>query len=420
MGDFFKSAKFKILVALLAVVIVFMFVTAYLGGIASPVSQALGIVTAPFQKLSSSISGAAVGFFERYLSAERMYNENQLLKEELRTLREKLVEFDSYKQDNEHYREYLELKNNNPTFAFEPAQVIGRDPNDRFFAFTVDRGTANGVSAHDPVITPDGLVGWVSEVGLNYAKVTTLLDVSIDIGAVSSRTRDIGVVSGEVTLSREERCKMSFLPRESQIAPNDIVVTSGLGGVFPKGLIVGIVEQVETEKNGMSLYAIIDPAAEIQRVKEVFILTSFGGQGSDTAVEPPASPTPSGPGTSSSGDAAAGEESGESASSGISSGANASSGTSSGTSASSGTYSGADSSSGSSSSAAPPAPAPTSEPPPFVPTHTPTPRPSAQPKPTPEPEATPTPKPSATPKPKSSSSGVVGKKVTPTPARELE
>lgn len=289
MGEFFRSAKFKILAALLALIVLCMFVTAYLGGRSSPFSQALGVAVAPLQKLSASISGAASGFFERYLGAQRLYEENQALKEEIRALRSQQVDYEEFKRENEHYRQVLGLKEQNPDFTFEPAEVIGREPTDRFGGFTVDKGTLDGIAAHDPVITPDGLVGWVSEVGLTYAKVTTLLDVSIDVGAVDTRTRDSGVVTGDIALAQEGRCKLGYLPRESAVTAGDIVSTSGLASVFgvafPKGLIVGTVTEVRAENNGIVLYAVVEPAAEIRNVRDVFILTSFPGQSSEGAPE---------------------------------------------------------------------------------------------------------------------------------------
>lgn len=289
MGDFFRSAKFKILAILLALIVLCMFITAYLGGRSSPISQALGVVTAPLQKLSASISGAASSFFERTLGAQKLYEENLALKEEIRVLRSQQVDYEQYKRENEHYRQVLGLKEQNPEFEFEPAEVIGREPSDRFGAFTVDKGTLSGITAHDPVITPDGLVGWVSEVGLTYAKVTTILDVSIDVGAADTRTRDSGVVTGDISLAEEGHCKLGYLPRESAVTAGDIVATSGLGSVFgvafPKGLIIGTVTEVRAENNGIVLYAVVEPAAQIRSVQDVFILTSFPGQ-SSAAMEP--------------------------------------------------------------------------------------------------------------------------------------
>lgn len=91
--------------------------------------------------------------------------ENERLKEENRRLTQRQLEFDKYKLENEQLKEYLDIKEKNPDFDFETAFVIGRDPNDRFYAFTIDKGSLDGISLHDPVITEDGLVGMVVEVG---------------------------------------------------------------------------------------------------------------------------------------------------------------------------------------------------------------------------------------------------------------
>lgn len=288
MRDFFHSVQFKILVTLLVFVVVFMFVTAYLGGRDAPLNQAFGLVTVPLQRLSSSISGAASGFFEKYVQAQKLYEENEALREENIRLREQMVDYEAYKRENEHYRAVLGLKEQNPDFELEPAEVIGRDPNDPFSGFTIDRGTMHGVSPYNPVLTPAGLVGWVTDVGLNYAKVETILDVSIDVGAVDTRTRESGVVTGEIALAREGLCKLGYLPRDTAVAEGDIIQTSGLesvfGAVFPKGLIIGTVTDVKAENNGIVLYACVQPAADVTSVKDVFVLTAFPGQGEPSAA----------------------------------------------------------------------------------------------------------------------------------------
>lgn len=282
MRDFFGSTKFKILLVLLVVTILSMFVTAYLGGRASPISQLLGAVTTPLQKLSTSISSTASGFFERFLRAEQLYKENLVLQDEIVRLREQLVTFEQYKRDNENYSQILGIKEQTPDMGLELAEVIGREPDDRFYGFTIDKGTLSDISPYDPVITPAGLVGWISEVGLNYAKVTTILDVSIDVGAVDSRTRDSGVVTGDIGLAQEGRCKLAYLTRDSAVTPGDIIQTSGLnsvyGVVFPKGLIIGTVTEVRAESNGIVLYAVLEPTANVRAVKDVFVVTSFPGQ----------------------------------------------------------------------------------------------------------------------------------------------
>lgn len=283
MGDFFRSTRFKILLAVLLILFAFMLRAAWTGGLAPLTSQVLGMIASPFQKVSASISQKSTEFFDTFLKADEIAKENEALKEKMRELNQKLVDFDKYKQENAQLREFLEIKEENPDFDFEPATVIGRDPSDRFYSFTIDKGSLSDISPRDTVITSDGLVGVVTEVGLTYAKVLTILDVSIEVAAYDTRTKDIGIVTGRIDLASEGKCQMTLLPRESGASKGDLVVTSGFGGLYPKGLIIGEIEEVKTESHGISLFAVIEPTADIKNVKDVLVIKSFKGQADQSA-----------------------------------------------------------------------------------------------------------------------------------------
>ena len=280
MGDFFKSIRFKILVAVLAFLLAFMLRAAYTGGLAPMTSQILGILTNPLQKASASVSASFSGLFDRMFRSGEILEENERLKEENRRLTQRQLEFDKYKLENEQLKEYLDIKEKNPDFDFETAFVIGRDPNDRFYAFTIDKGSLDGISLHDPVITEDGLVGMVVEVGPTYAKVATILDVMLEISSYDSRTKDIGITTGRIDLAEEGLCQLTLLQRESGASAGDIVITSNVGGLYPKDLVIVTIREVRTESHGISLYAVIEPAVDVRTVKDVLVITSFEGQAS--------------------------------------------------------------------------------------------------------------------------------------------
>lgn len=277
MGDFLKSTRFKILLALLIVLVAFMLRAAWNGGLSPSLEQAVGMVVAPFQKASSSIANFVTGYFQRYVRADEVAAENEELREQLNSLRGQLVEFETYKQENETLKQFLGIKEKNPDFQLEPAAVVSRDQSSRFHSFTIDKGYLSGVSVLNPVISPDGLVGRVQEVGANYSKVITILDVSSDVGAYDVRTRDIGTVTGDVALSADGSCRLSYLPRESGATVGDLVVTTG-GGLFPKDLTIGEITRVSAEAGGISLYAVIKPAADIANLTDVMVIKSFEGQ----------------------------------------------------------------------------------------------------------------------------------------------
>ena len=211
--------------------------------------------------------------------------ENEELRRQLREANDKLVEYENIKRENEQFREFLQLKENNPDYDFETATVIGRDSTSRFGSFTIDKGSVDGIEVADPVITSDGLVGIVWEVGLTYSHVRTVIDISVDVGVYSISTRDSGIVSGDITLSSEGLCKLHYLPKNSGISAGELIVTSGIGGVFPKNLVVGTVRSIELDSNGLSLSAAIEPAADIAGVTDVLVIKSFDGQSGGVSAE---------------------------------------------------------------------------------------------------------------------------------------
>lgn len=278
MKDFFNSLRFKILIAVFTVMLGFMIMAVYTGGSAPLISQVFSIVTVPVQRFSARISYNVSGFFDKFMRAGELYDENSRLQEEVNDLRRRLVDYEEMKHENEQFREFLGVRENRQEMEFEIASVIARDPNERFYSFTIDKGSLGGIEALDPVMTADGLVGYVYEVGMNHAKVLTLLDVQVDVGAYCSSTRDIGIVTGTFGLAPQGMCLMQYLPRDSAVAPGDLVLTSG-GSLFPRDIVIGKVTGVEPSSHGTSLVATIEAAADIRGVKNVFVITHFEGQG---------------------------------------------------------------------------------------------------------------------------------------------
>lgn len=278
MGDFFKSARFKILMGLFIVFVAFMLRAAWTGGLSPGLEQAVGMAAVPFQKSAAAIAGFVSSYFQRYVRADEIAAENEALHEQLNELRGQLVDFETFKRENETLKQFLGIKEEHPDFQLEPAAVVSRDQDNRLsHSFTIDKGYLNGVSPLDPVVSPDGLVGRIHEVGANYSKVVTILDVSSDVGAYDVRTRDIGTVTGDFELAARGNCKLSYLPRESGAAVGDLIVTTG-GGLFPKDLTIGTVTRVSPEAGGISLYAVVEPAAQIADLTDVMVIKSFEGQ----------------------------------------------------------------------------------------------------------------------------------------------
>ena len=145
-------------------------------------------------------------------------------------------------------------------------------------------GSNADVSVNDPVVTTNGdLVGVVYEVGLTYSKVRTVLDPATKVSAQISRTADTGyTVGGTVAMARERQLHLTTLERSSGVAIGDYVVTSGIGGIYPSGLLIGNVREISNASDGMTLNASITLFADIHNLKQVMVITSFDGQNSST------------------------------------------------------------------------------------------------------------------------------------------
>ncbi|MEF9984031.1 MAG: rod shape-determining protein MreC [Oscillospiraceae bacterium] len=282
MDDFFKSKKFKFLLALFVILITFVLRAAWTGGLSPMTSQILGSISAPFQKVSAKISYKLSDFFSVFVKTKEISKENDELKAKVEELNKKVVDYDKFKRENEHLKKFLQIKEQNPEFVFETATVIGRDANSRFHSFTIDKGTLNGIGIRDTVITSKGIVGVVNEVGLTYSKVVTILDVSLEIGSYISSTRDVGIVNGKVTAAEDGNTILTLLPRETKAQKGDIVLTSGYGGLYPKDIVVGEIVEIKNETHGLSKYAVIKPSSDIKNVKDVLVIKSFLGEENDT------------------------------------------------------------------------------------------------------------------------------------------
>jgi len=285
MRFFFRSRQFKIILAIFCTLLTVGVVLFAVGGTVSPQSNVLGSVLAPFQEAAASANAVWDDFTTALTQGQELMKENIALRAEIDELKSQLAQYQEQAHNTEVYAEYLGIKEQNPDMEMLPAAVLARDIDDPFGSFTVNQGTINGVSLYDPVITPSGLVGYVSEVSMAYCKVTTIMNPQIKIAALDRRTADIGIVSGSAELVDEGQCRMYNLSASNAVSLGDFVVTSG-GGVFPKGLMIGTVVDVRSEKADVSVYAVVEPAADIDNLREVMIITNFFGQGSGgTPVE---------------------------------------------------------------------------------------------------------------------------------------
>lgn len=279
MKHFFKTIGFKILGGVALVLIGVMIYAASTGGISTFFASAAGVVVTPLQTAVTSVSNAVSDFFGGVGKGGALRQQIAALEEENRNLREQIVDYDEMKMENEWYSQILSLHEDHPDYTFADGKVITMDPSDPFCNFSINAGSAVGVSVGDPVVTADGLVGIVQEVGLTFSKVRTVLDPALKASASISRTDESGYTGGSLSLASDGFLRINYLERTSSVVSGDFVVTSGLGGVFPSGLLIGRVTAVAPDTDGMTLYGLVEPFVDIPNLKRVMVITSFDGQG---------------------------------------------------------------------------------------------------------------------------------------------
>ncbi len=281
MKKFLKTFLARAVGVLALVLIGVMIYSATNGGFATIPETVIGTVVTPFQAMVSGVSDGVSGFLGQLTGSRELREQIDALREENAELRKKIADYDQIKQENDWYSEILGLHEQNSDYTFASGRVIGRDPSDVYGNFTISAGINVGVSVNDPVIATDGsLVGVIDEVSLTYAKVRTVLDSSSKVSAQISRTGDTGYTAGGTLQQvRQHTIRLTTLERSSGTAIGDYIVTSGIGGVYPGGLLIGTVQKVSPASDGMTLDADVELFADIFNLKQVMVITSFDGQG---------------------------------------------------------------------------------------------------------------------------------------------
>jgi len=275
---FFRSKKFKIMLTITCIVVAMALVTALIGSAFSPQNGVLGAATSSISEFFNGLSKNIGVFFEKFQSNDELMQENLELKQQINELTSDLMDYEKAKQENEMYEKYYGIKEQNTDYIMEPAMLISRNLDDPYGSFNINKGSLQGIALHDPVITDAGLVGYISEVNPSYSKVTTILDTAISCGGLDRRTRDAGIVSGELSLAEKGKTRINNLLRSSSVAAGDYIITSG-GGVFPEGIIIGKIDSVHNESYNTALYGIITPIVDFGELRDVMVITYFTGQG---------------------------------------------------------------------------------------------------------------------------------------------
>lgn len=275
---FLKSTAFKIFAVVAAALLAGSVFAVLSRSGSSPLTSATSFVFGPVSRLSSFVAAEFSKIPVSFRSSSTLAKEVEALRKQVDTLTEQLVELEQLRNKNALYQEFLGIKEEHSDYVFAEAAIIGRDAADNLGTFTLNKGSLSDIKINDPVIYGKYLVGVVASVTPTQCTVNTILNPKVNVSAYEVRTRDLGFVTSTVALAKDGHCHMPGLSSSTAVTAGGIVCTSGVGGIFPRDLIIGNIVDVVDGSVDISASAIIKPGIEFGEITDVFIITSFDGQ----------------------------------------------------------------------------------------------------------------------------------------------
>lgn len=238
--------------------------------------NAVGVIASPFRAAGSAVTDWFSDMAGHFESVADLQDENDALRARVSELERQLRQAQKDSEENQRLRDLLELQSQRRDLKTVSARVAERSVSNWTSTLTLNRGTNAGIVIGDCAIDEFGaLVGVVTDAGLNWCTVTTVLDNASAIGATVFRTEQVAVARGELGLMTQGRLSLTYLEKPEELISGDLVVTSGLGGYYPAGLTIGAVEELRTDTDGLTQYAVLTPSADIASVTQLFLITDF-------------------------------------------------------------------------------------------------------------------------------------------------
>ncbi|MDA9792963.1 rod shape-determining protein MreC [Bacteriovoracaceae bacterium] len=224
------------------------------------------------QSKTTSVKQSVSSFFDHYIFIVNTSKENKKLRISVDKLEDQIFQLSEVQKENGRLKQLLKF---GKELKIEKvlAQVVSMDSNNKH-VFRINKGSVDGIRERAPVITLNGLVGYIYRVTKNYADVLTILDQNNRVDSIVSRTRSHGIVEGLST----DKCRMKYVVRTEDVKDGDQIITAGLGDMYPKGIKVGTISKVEKESYGITQYIEVTPTVDFHRLEEVAVLTKITEQ----------------------------------------------------------------------------------------------------------------------------------------------
>ncbi|MBE6593743.1 MAG: rod shape-determining protein MreC [Ruminococcaceae bacterium] len=280
--NFFRSRFFVVCVAIAILLALVPTLIAAFGG-TDLLRSVMGTVAKPFTMCGSGIANAFNGFIDVFAQYDELEAENEALRAELEELKQKEYNEELLREQNEWLKDYINLHEINPSLRFTDASVISREAGNYSTIITLNRGSAHGVKKNMPVLTDDGLIGYVSEIGLDWCKVSTIVEPSSSIGVYTDREQQLGVLSGDADLRAKGLCKMTYIDGDGNLGIGDKIYTAGgSDSIYPSGLLIGSVSSVDIDSVTGEMVAQVEPSVDfldLGSIRNVMIVVGLGNSG---------------------------------------------------------------------------------------------------------------------------------------------
>lgn len=270
---YFKN-KFFIIALTVALCLTVFSVVLSASGHAWFLKDALNVASMPFRSAFNWCADGLQGFVDYFTEFDRISAENEELRKQNEELKKLQADLEVLKAENAWLRDFLDVKNSDLEFSFADALVIGRNAGASHDTLTLNRGSLHGIEKGMVVIAGQGLVGRINEVGLTTCEVICITDISSSIGALVERSAMIGIVDGYY----EENCRFHYttgFEDSSDIVVGDTVISSGKGSIYPYGLKIGTVIEVQLDDASRSVIATVKPSVDFENIDRVMIITSL-------------------------------------------------------------------------------------------------------------------------------------------------
>ena len=270
--DFFRTYKKQIYRLLVTILVLLAFITVGKKTNATIFDNVIGVVVTPVQDAVSSITGWFGNAISSVRSETDLSKENEELKATIALLTQDIDRLSLYEEENKRLTELLEIKQKYADHKSTAANITAKEPGSFYDSFVINKGSKDGLSANMALTSADGLVGHIYETGLTYSKAVSIIDSRSSVSAKNLRSLDIGIVKGDYSLMASGLCKMEYIDADADIVVGDEIVTSHLSDIYPEGLTIGFVKEVYTDNNGLTKYAVIEPATDLKHLDTLLVI----------------------------------------------------------------------------------------------------------------------------------------------------